>query len=313
MGEGMFNKNKMNPLLELREKILDSSTSLADILRRAKVLASQLKNPEFKCWVHSELNGYAEGVNLPDYRCIFTPPLGTFSGLYGSMIKDHILPTYNLPDSMKQMAKEVPIIYSVRELESMGAKEGLRHAWPAEAVMLLRDKIQMSGGYVLVEVYQPIYTTAITAILDAVRNRLLDFVLEINEITPDIPNENGNYDEILSSEKVSQIFNITIHGDHNILASGKTVSQHTTQIVRKGKTNDLKKYLRDLGIEDNDIDDLLISLKKDSIEEKNKFGPMVASWIGRMISKAASGTWNMALSTAPSLITKGISKYYGWE
>lgn len=308
----MFNKNKMNPLLELREKILDSSTSLADILRRAKVLAAQLKNPEFKSWVHSELNGYAEGVDLPDYRFIHTPPLGTFSGYHGSMIKDHLLPTYNLPDSMKQMAQEVPISYSVRELESMGTKEGLRHAWPAEAVMLLRDKIQMSGGYVLVEVHQPIYTSAITAILDAVRNRLLDFVLEINEISPYIPNENGTYDEI-SSEKVSQIFNITIHGDHNILASGKTVSQQTTQIVRKGKTDDLKEYLRNLSIEDNDIDDLLISLKKDSIEEKGKFGPKVASWIGRMISKAASGTWNMALSTAPSLITKGISKYYGWE
>src|SRR3989339_12245 len=308
----MFNKNKRTPLLELREKILDSSTSLADILRRAKALASQLKNPEFKSWVHSELNGYAEGVDLPNYRFIYTPPLGTFSGSYGRMIKDCLLPTYNLPDSMKQMAKEVPIIYSVRELESMGTKEGLRHAWPAEAVIFLPDKIQMSGGYVLVEVHQPIYSTAITAILDAVRNRLLDFVLEINEITPDIPKENGSYDEI-SSEQVSQIFNVTIHGDHNIFASGETVSQHTNQIVRKGKTDDLKEYLRNLGIEKNDIDDLLLSLNKDSIEEKGKFGPKVASWIGSMISKAASGTWNIALSTAPSLITKGISKYYGWE
>lgn len=306
----MFNKTNKNPLLDLREKIVNSSNSLADILRRAKVLASDLKNPEFRRWVHSELNGYDIDDDLPDYRFIYTPPLGTFSGPFGRMVKDYLLPTYILSDSMERMAEKVPMIYSVRELEGMSAKKGLRHAWPTEAVMLLREEIQLSGGYVLVEVHQPIYNTAITGILDAVRNRLLDFIIEINEIIP-TAKEDGTYNEI-PPEKVSQIFNITIHGNHNILAGGRTVSQNTTQIIHKGNTDELKEYLNNLGIENSDIDDLLISLKKDSIEEKDKFGPKVAEWIGKMISKAANGTWNIALSSASDLITKGISSYYGW-
>lgn len=308
----MFTKKTQDPLIMIREMILDSSISLADILRRAKVLASQLKNQEFKKWIQNELSGYCEETDLPNYRFIHVPPLGTFSGPFNSMINNYMLPTYNLPESMQQMSEGVPISCSVRELEEMAKKDNLRHAWPAEAVMLMRDKIKLSGGYVLVEVHQPIYNTSIAGILDAVRNRLLDFILEIKELAPDTTKDELAYDK-LPPDKVSQIFNITIQGNHNILASGESVTQQTTQNIGEKSQDDLSKYLQNLGIDKDDITELLNVIDHDTVKEKGEFGPKVSSWLGKMISKAASGTWNTVLAAAPDLLTKAISTYYGWK
>lgn len=308
----MFAKKSKDSLVAIQELILDSSTSISDILRRAKVLASQLKNQEFKNWVHNELNGYPEGSDLPDYRFIHTPPLGKFTGPFGAMVKDYLLPTIDFPEGLQEMAKKIPLVHQVKELEGMSIKETLRYPWPTEAVMFLREHISMTGGYVLVEVYQPINNASIRGILDAVRNRLLDFILEIKELAPGTPEGDTMYDE-LPPDMVSQIFNITIHGDHNILASGKSVTQHATQIVGEGRQDDLKEYLQNLGIEKEDIKELLSIVTDEKVEEKGKFGPGVSSWIGRMITKAASGAWNIALATAPSILAKGISSYYGLE
>lgn len=48
----------MNLIQEIKSDIIDSKVSLSIALRRAKVLASILKNDKMKEWVNNELNGY---------------------------------------------------------------------------------------------------------------------------------------------------------------------------------------------------------------------------------------------------------------
>jgi len=61
----------MSSLVEqLQRDALDSTVSLPDVLRRALVVATKLNLGNFREWVECELNGYAKGDRLPEYRLI---------------------------------------------------------------------------------------------------------------------------------------------------------------------------------------------------------------------------------------------------
>ena len=45
--------------------------------------------------------------------------------------------------------------------------------------------------------------------------------------------------------------------------------------------------------------------------DKDKFGPRVSAWIGKMIGKAAEGSWQIGLGAAGNLLAQAIAKYYG--
>jgi hypothetical protein len=59
----------MTSLIEqLQAEALDSRVPVADLLRKAKVLAEKLGIREFADWVDRELNGYAQDDKFPAYR-----------------------------------------------------------------------------------------------------------------------------------------------------------------------------------------------------------------------------------------------------
>jgi hypothetical protein len=41
------------------------------------------------------------------------------------------------------------------------------------------------------------------------------------------------------------------------------------------------------------------------------FGPNVAAWMGKMVGKAAEGSWEIATSAAGSVLGKALARYYG--
>lgn len=70
----------MSLLSEIQNATTDSNTELPMLLRKCKVLAVSLGNPEFKQWVENELNGYGDIKSLPDYRILNVNSKGSFSG-----------------------------------------------------------------------------------------------------------------------------------------------------------------------------------------------------------------------------------------
>ena len=55
---------------QLQQQALDSSVSISDLLRRVKVVASELGLPDLAAWADRELNGYADDDEFPKYRLI---------------------------------------------------------------------------------------------------------------------------------------------------------------------------------------------------------------------------------------------------
>lgn len=303
----------MKLVREIRDGVVDSRIELSTVLRKAKILAVTLKNEEFKDWVSNELSGYSAETEVPSYREIASPVLGDFSGPFGERITGFMLPASLMPDFLKKRATTVRFANPIKELESMtNLTEGdLRRPWLPEAAILLRDKIKLSGDFVLVEAYQPIQKAHLEKILDAVRNRLLDFLLGLQEMDPTILDSDDALRE-LPKEAVNQVFHVSIFGNHNVLASGSGFHQAVTQTVRAHDKDSLLSTLRQAGLDESDLNELNDALSEDGPRQKG-FGERVKAWMGKVFVKAAEGTWKTALATAPEVVTKALSAYYGWE
>ena len=91
----------------------------------------------------------------------------------------------------------------------------------------------------LADAHQPIPTYVISGILDQVKNKLLDFVLGLQEsnITPEDLDSRK-----VESDVVRNLYNIHIHGDRNIVASGEHVEQRVNN-VQRGDIDSLISFL----------------------------------------------------------------------
>jgi len=300
----------MSLLDEIKSDLVNEKAKLTNTLRKAKILASQLQLDEFKNWIRFELEGYDRYENLPGYRKFKAHNFGTFSGPFQSMIKNVTLPTYNLPASIRDFAENLDIYKSIGELESMlsSSADSLQEKWSQEAIILARDSMQMSGGMVLVDAYKPITKHLVAGIIDNVKNKLMDFVLDLK--ASKIPLDSEKL-ESRSKNQIRNLFNVHIYGDHNIVASGEKVIQ-SSQKVTKNDIKSLLNYFKNLEVHPEDIALLEKAVVADGKTEKGQLGKRIKEWVGNMISKASSGIWKVALDVAPKLIMEALKNYYGW-
>lgn len=148
----------MKLVKEIRDGVVDSNIELSTVLRKAKILASTLRNEEFKAWVANELDGYPEDSDVPQYREVASLLTGTFTGPF-AIVKNHLIPLSAIPETLRKRAASIQIPNSVREIESLSNSkkiDGLRRPWPPEAVSLLQKFVELTGNCILVEAYQPI-------------------------------------------------------------------------------------------------------------------------------------------------------------
>lgn len=302
---------KKNLVEEIKNDIVNEKVSLSTALRKAKLLAFELKSDDFRKWVDSELSGYGSAIEIPSYRKIAAQNLGIFSGPFRSRIENMMIPTYNLPDSIKEFAEEITFPEGVKELESLiQTNKTVQRKWSAEAVILAREHIHVSGGHILVDAWQPITKQALVGILDAVRNRLLDFLLDLQTAYPQIAEFKESLSEI-PNEAVNKIFNVNVYGNHNILAAGDDFTQDVKSKVIQNDIESLFRYLRKFNIPEADLVDLNESIKSDGKRKNKQFGDKVKEWLGKMLVKATEGTWNITTQTAAALLTTSLQNYYG--
>ncbi|MDQ3803036.1 MAG: hypothetical protein M3416_04175 [Acidobacteriota bacterium] len=307
----------MHLIQELRNDAIDDKVSLATTLRKAKVLASLLKHDEFKSWIDKELNGYRQDdPNVPDYRISYAESFGNFRkvGFVGgiSELNNYHIPKFAVPKHLKDYVETLPITQGVRSLESLLEKQEFqqfRVSWSGDAVVAASS---IYRNFECLTAWRDIGASEIVHILDTIRNRLLSFILELEELYPAI-SESEDAISHIPKEQTNAVFQTIVLGNavvSNDASSHYVVEQNTT-------INDLSAlagFMRKIGIQGEDIEELERAITEDgAIVEKGKFGSNVAGWMGKMVKKAAEGTWKVALDIAPKLIINALSKYYGWE
>lgn len=204
----------MDLLREIRNDIINDNVSISSVLRKARVLSSILKHKDFIEWIESELNGYADDdSNLPKYRIIYAESYGHFSGPFGKSGKNIPIPTLNLPDYVQEFTDVTRIVSGVKSLESViKDREGrLVINWPANYIAACQTKIYQNMN--LIGAWKSIGSCQIEQILDTIRNKLLNFVLNLQESYP----ESDTEDKIskIPQKDVNSIFNAHISGSYD--------------------------------------------------------------------------------------------------
>ena len=77
---------------DIQAAVLEEGTDLGPILLKVRLLAARLGSQPLADWVKHESEGYPPDSPLPDYRIIPVSYTGTFSGPFGSGIKNAPIP-----------------------------------------------------------------------------------------------------------------------------------------------------------------------------------------------------------------------------
>lgn len=303
----------MSLLRDIQNSAVDVNTDTATILRKCKILAARLGNVKFKEWIDFELNGYPSKDKLPSYRILNTISFGDFCGPFGSGARNLPIPPSCLPKEFREYITTSYLtapISSYTELLSAQGKNPIEQ-WPADLIANFGQNIYQNQN--CISAWKIIPRNFIATVLDTIKTRILDFVLEIENEAPDAGEAPPNSPPI-AQEKVTQIFNTYISGNVQNVATGSNhVNQNRDIHIYQNDFTSLYDFLKSKGVSHDDLVDLEKAVQDDTQEHgKRTQGQHVQQWTKGMINKAASGAWNVTKSVATNILSKALTSYFGF-
>lgn len=298
---------------DLIDELADKTTTLTDILIKTKILAFKLKNQELISWIDNELNGYTQG-SLPDYRILSCQVIGTMSNGF-SRAKNYPIPLLGLDEEIRKGISTMYLSQSISTLDDFvhSKNEGkmINHI-PMEYYSFLSK--DLDNGFVVEYAVRKIDRVQIIQILTAVRSKLLDFLLKLNEELGE-STDIKHFTEGKEKEKISSLFSSAVFGNNTTIIVGDNNTQTLTNSNNSsGNFEELKKVLLEAGINEKDVQELEVIIDTDNPNPlNNEFGPKVKSWVGNMLGKAMDNSWKIGLGAAGKLLADAITRYYGWK
>ena len=288
-------------ILEIQADAMNEKVSIQSLLRKASVVTTKLGIEASKQWIQSEMNGYEEG-DLPKYRQI-KGSLRGFNPVNGW------IPVHIPNDEIDDLLSVFHFRQSIGEVEERLKKysDAFSINFTGQQLSLIQDVMQCNYQFCL-----KFSGTSLFPIVDAVRNSILEWSLKLEQ--EGILGEGISF----SSEEVKKAnmsTNINIQNFQGVF--GDVKESELTQKLDMSITHsydfaELEKYLSSNRVPKEDIADLKLAIDSDDqLETSEQFGSKVSKWIGRMVSKAADGSWTVALGAAGNILATGIRKYYG--
>jgi len=298
----------MTSLVEqLQTEALDSTKPVTDLLRKAFVVSKKLGIKDFENWITAELNGYI-GSNLkpPEYRKV----VGEIKAYnpYNNFHMPIIVQDAKVAEALQTRYLKYPISVLQGFLDDKTRKtDTLLLSFNRDA----EEYLCKGNDWTQPKLHISVKTIA--AIVDNVRNIVLQWALKLEE--EGIIGEGVHFSE-KEKQKANTTTSINITGNFQGILGNvtqSTVTQNLEMEIKKNDFESLAKFLKGVGIDDHDIKELNQALKEDTMpRDKGKFGAKVSSWIGKMISKAASGVWEIGIETAGNILGAAINSYYGF-
>jgi len=152
----------------------------------------------------------------------------------------------------------------------------------------------------------------IISIVETVRGQVFNWALALEE--KGILGEGLTF---TSKEKEIAEQSVTINNIENFQGvlgnvSDSNVTQTNHLVVNSNDFNSLAEHLRSQEVEQQDIAELHQAISNDPAPtQPDAFGSHVSAWMGKMITKAADGSWNVGVSAAGGLLATALGKYYG--
>lgn len=305
----------MSLLHEIQAAVLQEGADLGPILLRLRLLAARIGSQPLAEWVRHESEGYPPDAELPEYRFIPVSYTASFSGPFGTGIKNAPIS----PSLVKRFAGEQWVRYGMRDSIAAvddlltNAEEGSRLGInAADLILLLQGKVY--PDYACNSVTGSISRSTLASIRHAVRSRVLELTLELEKSVPDaaaVVIGPAALPSVPNAVAATQIAQQIIYGNFTSIAA--TGDGATIQVaVAKYDEKSLAQFLTVSGMLEADAQELAhlaASEKPDS--NKEPMGPQVRNWLVENLKKAAAGTWKMGVAVATDVIKEALMKYYG--
>jgi hypothetical protein len=149
-------------------------------------------------------------------------------------------------------------------------------------------------------------------ILIEVRSRLLDFVLELQDVVGKNADE-AQLEKKAASMDTGKLFNTAIYGSGNTVVLGISSIQSVTATNTKGDIEELIAALAKVGIPAQELIKLRAAISQDKAAGKvpdigeGKTG----HWFTKLLSRAASKTVDVSVDLISSVVAKTLAAYNG--
>lgn len=179
----------MTLLEEIRDAAVDGNSDLSTILRKCKVLAAKLGSKPLQDWLIWESGGYPESADVPSYRVYPLAVRGQFAGPGG--VKILPIPSIYLPDRAKRLYERYACRQSIATIEKTVKENGIRQkltVGASDLAILLGDVGEVYEGRNCIHAWAEFPSGNLVEIVNAVRDRILDFTLALQKEVPDVGN-----------------------------------------------------------------------------------------------------------------------------
>ncbi|MDI6891515.1 MAG: hypothetical protein QMD08_00750 [Actinomycetota bacterium] len=304
----------MSLLHQIQESVVQEGCDLGSVLLKLRLLAARLGSNVLEEWVKHESEGYPKDAEVPSYRVIGVSYKGTFSGPFGSGIKNAPIPPYLIEKFAGKSWTRYEIresIAAVDELVKSSAEGGSLGIDASNLILLLQGKIY--EGYACNDISGSISRTALSEIQQAVRSRILELTLELEKSIPAAAHVTfgAQKTQETNSDRVQQISQQIIYGNVTTAVAGGHGSTISVS-VGEGDTKSLIEYLAKSGMPKADATEIAEIMEKEKpISNEEPFGEKAKNWIALNLKKAAQGTWKMGVTVATKVLSEAALKYYG--
>jgi hypothetical protein len=286
-------------LEQIRDEAVESARPIDDLLRKCLVLAYQLNHAELRDWARQELDGY-EGDDVPEYRRAVGIIHGDFYDGY-RQIRNAQIPGEAIPHQVREMVTNPRFVQPIGVIADLvaGSKSVLRITVPPEIAMAIRlfEGMECSGAWVEIPLSRA------QGVIQAVRNKVLQFSLEILRSNPDA----GRPDAApVPAERLGQVFNQTIHvsGFVGNIGAGNSLNQNATTEIRQGDFVQLEQFLKSQGLTLTQTRELKTALEHDTEEAgRRSLGPRAKAWLNALRETGQA--------TAAEIASRAIANFLG--
>ena len=288
---------------ELEQDAYDNSASLANMLRKAKAVAVKLQLQQPMEWVESELNGYKVG-DVPDYRRL-TGQAQTRNPFHGwqPVMFDDI--------ELERIICRMPINNPISEIEHLLETAGK----PSIALSGKQvDLLCQMGNMPTLPISVFFSRGSFVSILDAVRNKVLDWSLQLQaagikgEGMSFLPEEKAKVSDKGDTYHIGSIGNLTgnlggqVGGDVHA-TSTQNVGQELEKVA--ALVGQLRSYQGHMGLnaqQDAKMDGYVDALDEELRGNKPKPGA-IASLLKSIKTTAEGAAGNLVASGVISAIS----------
>lgn len=296
----------MSLLHDIQAAVFQESADLGPILLKGGLLAARLESQPLADWVKQESEGYPPNAPVPDYRVIPVTYTATFSGPFGSGIRNAPIPPHLIEEFAGQHWTKYEIRQSVAAVEDLLATSSKGHGSlsidAANLILLLQGEVY--EGYACNSVTGSISRASLAELRHSVRSRALELTIELEKAIPEaasIAMEPGNSNAIKNSATASQLSQQIIYGNVTAISASGDVSVNVA--IGQMDLPGLVDFLTKNGIAEGDarqLCDLMASEKPDRVKEP--LGRRATAWLAENLKKAADGTWKIGVTVATDVI-----------